>query len=112
VPAFYGDTLVHTGADWARFAGLIVAMALFCSVLGNALWNIASRALPLALTGQMIVFETIFASLYGYLWEGRWPTPLESLALALLVAGVAMCARAHRDDARAVSRDVEAEARA
>jgi drug/metabolite transporter (DMT)-like permease len=100
VPAFYGDAFVHTGADWLRFAGLIGAMALFCSVLGNALWNVASRALPLALTGQMIVFETIFASLYGYLWEGRWPTPLEGLALALLVAGVVSCARAHRTDAR------------
>jgi hypothetical protein len=44
----------------------------------------------------MIVFETIFASLYGYLWEGRWPTVLEGVALALLVAGVVMCARAHR----------------
>ena len=112
VPAFYGDTINHTGADWARFAGLVVAMALFCSVLGNALWNIASRALPLALTGQMIVFETIFASLYGYLWEGRWPTPLESVALALLVAGVALSARAHREEARAVAPDMEAEARA
>jgi drug/metabolite transporter (DMT)-like permease len=112
VPAFYGDTLVHAGVDWARFAGLVGAMALFCSVLGNGLWNIASRALPLALTGQMIVFETIFASLYGYLWEGRWPTPLEGLALSLLVAGVVMCTRAHRADARAVCADVPAEARA
>jgi drug/metabolite transporter (DMT)-like permease len=112
VPAFYGDRFNHTGADWARFAALIGAMALFCSVLGNALWNIASRALPLALTGQMIVFETIFASLYGYLWEGRWPTPLEGVALAFLVAGVALCARAHREDARAVPPDLEAEARA
>jgi drug/metabolite transporter (DMT)-like permease len=42
----------------------------------------------------MIVFETIFASLYGYLWENRWPTPLEGIALALLVAGVVSCARA------------------
>jgi drug/metabolite transporter (DMT)-like permease len=87
-------------------------MALFCSVLGNGLWNIASRALPLALTGQMIVFETIFASLYGYLWEDRWPTPLEGLALTLLVAGVVMCARAHRGEARAAAPDVEAQARA
>jgi len=79
---------------------LIGAMALFCSVLGNGLWNVASRALPLALTGQMIVFETIFASLYGYAWEGRRPTPLEAIALALLVAGVVMSARAHRTDAR------------
>ena len=100
VPAFAGDTLVHTGADWLRFAGLAGAMALLCSVFGNSLWNIASRALPLALTGQMIVFETVFASLYGYLWERRWPTPLEALALVLLVAGVVTCARAHHADAR------------
>jgi drug/metabolite transporter (DMT)-like permease len=101
VPAFHGDTLVHTGADWLRFGGLCAVMALFCSVLGNGLWNVASRALPLALTGQMIVFETIFASLYGYLWEGRWPAPLEGIALALLVAGVVSCARAHRAEGRA-----------
>jgi drug/metabolite transporter (DMT)-like permease len=100
VPAWYGDTLAHTNADWLRFASLIGAMALFCSVLGNGLWNVASRALPLALTGQMIAFETIFAALYGYLWEGRWPTPLEAIALALLVAGVVMSARAHRADVR------------
>jgi drug/metabolite transporter (DMT)-like permease len=61
----------------------------------------------------MIVFETIFAALYGYLWEGRWPTPLETIALALLVAGVAMSARAHRADAPArTPAHVEADARA
>jgi drug/metabolite transporter (DMT)-like permease len=113
VPAFHGDSLVHTGADWLRFAGLASAMALFCSVLGNGLWNVASRALPLALTGQMIVFETIFASTYGYLWEGRWPTPLEGIALALLVAGVVSCARAHRAEAPArTPAHMEADARA
>ena len=110
VPAFYGDTLVHTDADWLRFAGLIGAMALFCSVLGNGLWNVASRALPLALTGQMIVFETIFASLYGYLWEGRWPTLPEGIALALLVAGVVSCARAHRANARTARTPADADA--
>jgi len=38
--------------------------------------------LPLAHSGQVIMFETIFASPYGYLWEGNWPTPLEALARA------------------------------
>lgn len=96
VPAFYGDSGLHSAADWRTFALVAAAIALFCSVLGNALWNMASRALPLALTGQMIVFETIFAALYGFLWERRWPTALEAAALALLVAGVVACARAHR----------------
>lgn len=86
----------HDGSAWLRFGGLVVAMAILCSVLGNALWNRASRVLPLTMMGQMIVFESLFASLYGFLWERRWPAPLEALALALLVAGVAACAAAHR----------------
>jgi drug/metabolite transporter (DMT)-like permease len=71
-------------------------------VVGNALWNHASRLLPLTMTGQMIVFETLFALLYGFLWEGRWPTVLECLAMALLVAGVVSCSSAHRQQADAV----------
>lgn len=86
----------HAQADWLRFAGVTAVVAVLCSVVGNALWNRASRALPLTLTGQMIVFETLFASLYGFLYEARWPAPLELLALVLLVAGVASCAAAHR----------------
>ena len=54
-----------------------------------------AQALLLALMGQMIVFETVFASLYGFLWEARWPGGLE--AAALLLAGVASCAAAHRE---------------
>ena len=57
----------------------------------------ASRALPMALMGQMIVFETVFASLYGFLWEARWPSGLEAAALVLLLAGVVSCAAVHRD---------------
>jgi drug/metabolite transporter (DMT)-like permease len=49
------------------------------------------------MTGQMIVFETLFALLYGFLWEGRWPTGLEWLAMGLLIAGVLSCASAHRE---------------
>ena len=76
---------------------MVTAVGIFCSVVGNALWNHASRALPMALMGQMIVFETLFASLYGFLWERRWPGGLEAAALVLLVAGVVSCAAAHRE---------------
>jgi drug/metabolite transporter (DMT)-like permease len=48
------------------------------------------------MTGQLIVFETVFAVLYGFMWEQRWPTMAEALALALLLGGVALCASAHR----------------
>src|SRR5206468_7815576 len=86
----------HAASNWLSFAGVMATVAILCSVTGNALWNRASRLLPLALTGQMIVFETLFALLYGFLWERRWPTLLETLAMVLLVAGVLSCASAHR----------------
>ncbi len=95
-PAFLFGGPAHAGAEWLRFGGVIMAVAVFCSVVGNGLWNYASRTLPLALTGQLIVFETIFASLYGFIWEARWPTAWEVAALVLMVGGMVSCAAAHR----------------
>ncbi len=86
----------HAALDWLRFAGVVAFMAAFASILGNALWNRASRLLPLTLSGQMILFETLFALLYGFLWEGRGPTVTELAAMACVGASVLTCVRAHR----------------
>jgi drug/metabolite transporter (DMT)-like permease len=96
VPAFLLTGSAHAQADWMAFVGIVTAVAVLCSVVGNGLWNVASRVLPLSLMGQMIVFETVFAALYGYLWEARWPTAGEGVAMVLLLAGVASCASVHR----------------
>jgi drug/metabolite transporter (DMT)-like permease len=97
VPAFLLNPGVHASAAWLYFGGVVTTVAILCSVVGNALWNHASRLLPLTMTGQMIVFETLFALLYGFIWEQRLPTGLEWLAMALLIAGVLSCASAHRE---------------
>ena len=102
IPAFLLAPGVHASSAWLYFGGVVTTVAILCSVVGNALWNHASRLLPLTMTGQMIVFETLFALLYGFLWEGRWPTALESVAMVLLVAGVISCSSAHRQRAEAV----------
>jgi drug/metabolite transporter (DMT)-like permease len=94
--AFLGDSTVHSGREWAGFWAMAAAVAVFASILGNACWNRASRALPLTLGGQMIVFETLFGLVYGFLWQQRWPVPTEMLAAACLVAGVVWSAAAHR----------------
>lgn len=96
VPAFILAPGEHSAGGWLMFGVVGTAVALLCSVFGNTLWNHASRALPLSLMGQMIVFETLFAALYGFLWEARWPNGMEAAALVLLVAGVISCAAAHR----------------
>ncbi|CAN7197236.1 multidrug DMT transporter permease [Devosia sp. Root413D1] len=86
----------HAPTEWLHFAGVSIGVAILASICGNALWNRMSRLLPLTLVGQMIVFETVFALLYGFLWEQRWPQPLELLAGAFVLAGVISCLRAHR----------------
>lgn len=48
-----------------------------------------------ALSGQMIIFETVFALIYGFAYEARWPHSLELLAALLLLAGVTLSARRH-----------------
>ena len=95
VPAFAFDPVPHLPADWARLWGIGLVLAVFGSVLGNLCWNRASRLLPLTLVGQMIVFETVFALLYGFAWERRLPSALEALAIVCLGGGVLWCASAH-----------------
>lgn len=82
-------------AAWWTFWAVNAGIALGASVLGNSLWNAASRKLPLTLSGQMIVFETVFALVYGFAYEGRWPHLLELLAALLLVGGVGVAVRSH-----------------
>ncbi len=86
----------HPIDSWARLAAVSAGVAVFASITGNALWNRMSRLLPLTLVGQMILFETLFALLYGFLWERRLPTWLEIAALAFVVMSVLTCLAAHR----------------
>ena len=55
-----------------------------------------SRLLPLTLVGQMILFETLFALMYGFLWDHRPPTLLEIGALTCVFLSVLSCLAAHR----------------
>jgi drug/metabolite transporter (DMT)-like permease len=96
VPAFLLGGKVHAPAAWSWFWMVSFAVAIGASVIGNGLWNAASRYLPLSLSGQLIVFETLFALLYGFLHEGRWPRGLETAAVVLMLAGVLWSVRLHR----------------
>jgi len=85
----------HDTSAWLRFAMVSCGIALLASVAGNALWNSASRRLPLTMTGQMVIFETLFALLYSFLWEQRLPSVLEVGAIAALTAAVLWCVSSH-----------------
>jgi drug/metabolite transporter (DMT)-like permease len=93
------DDMQHDAVAWARFAAVSIGVAVFASIIGSLLWNRMSRLLPLTLVGQMILFETLFALIYCFLWERRPPTALEAAAFALVVASVLSCIKAHRGPA-------------
>jgi len=103
------DGAAGAGRDLALFWTCNALLALGASVIGNGLWNVASRRVPVTLSGQLILFETLFALLYGFLHRGYGPRPLEVAAVALLVAGVTWSVRAHAPgrEAREAPRGLE-----
>jgi drug/metabolite transporter (DMT)-like permease len=66
------------------------------SWLAACFWNAASKRLPASLAGQLIVSETIFSLLYGYIYDHRLPTLIEAAAALLLIGGVLTGIRAFR----------------
>jgi drug/metabolite transporter (DMT)-like permease len=86
----------HGLAEWLDFLWVAGGVALLSSVVGGACWNQASRLLPLALSGQVLVIETLAALVFGFLWEHRLPDGHELSAIALLLTGVVWCLNVHR----------------
>ncbi len=84
------------GPQPLRFIGLMLVIGLFASWFGTLLWNRASQRLPTTLAGQLIVFETLSALLYAFLWRGTLPSAAALAGIALLCAGVILGVRAFR----------------
>lgn len=86
---------------WALF------IALLSSVIGAGAWNLASRRLPMVLSGQLIALESFFATVLGLAFHGRLPTMTETVGLALILFGTAHSVRiilaTPRQDARCPS---------
>jgi drug/metabolite transporter (DMT)-like permease len=79
-----------------RYVGLMLTLGLCASWLGTLLWNRASKLLPTALTGQLIVFETLAALAYAFIWRGALPGSTALFGIALLIGGVILGVRAFR----------------
>ncbi|MCE4555747.1 DMT family transporter [Roseateles cellulosilyticus] len=90
VPAGYAFPL---GERPLAYVGLMAAIGLCSSWLGTLCWNEASQRLPTSLTGQLIVFETLAALAYAFMWHQRLPPPATVAGIALLVAGVSWALR-------------------
>ncbi len=60
-----------------------------CSWIGSYLWNSASKTLPVALLGQLCIFETIFALIFLAILEMRLPDWLELVGIGVVLVGIA-----------------------
>lgn len=84
------------GFGWASAGHLYLwAFALACvsSVAGAWAWNVASRLLPMVLTGQLISVETLFATAFGLIAQHRLPTLYELSGILMVMAGAVMAVR-------------------
>lgn len=87
---------VQSKADPVGFILISLAIGIGSSWLATVLWNVASQRLPADLCGQLIVSETVFALLYSFAWDGRWPRLTEAAAAALFILGMLASLRAHQ----------------
>lgn len=82
-----------------------LVQGLGATLAGAWAWSVATRRLPLALSGQLIASQTLYAAALGLLVHQRWPAPLEALGTGLLFVGVVWAIHAfYRRHARLGSR--------
>lgn len=89
-------TLPSRGFGFAHAGPLYawsLAIAMMSTVLGAWAWNAASRRLPMVLSGQLIALESLFATLLGLGFDGRWPSLMETAGLIAVLGGVIMAVR-------------------
>ncbi len=77
-----------TSSQGITFIVCALVLGIASSWVATWLWIVASKRLPLALSAQLIVSETIFALLFGFAYEARWPSIPEWIGIALQLVGV------------------------
>ncbi|MBP9842244.1 MAG: DMT family transporter [Simkaniaceae bacterium] len=82
------EKLFTPGRDLVHFLLGGAILGLLCSWVGSFLWNKASLHLPVALAGQLTIFETIFGVTFVYLIAREFPPMWESLGILLLLTAI------------------------
>ncbi|CCB85931.1 putative uncharacterized protein [Parachlamydia acanthamoebae UV-7] len=72
----------------AFLAGCLI-LGIICSWCGSYLWNRASTLLPIALAGQLTIFETVFALILVFFIEQRVPFYTEVAGMTLMLGAIA-----------------------
>jgi len=74
--------------EFLIFLSGCLILGIVCSWIGSYLWHRASTLLPIALAGQLTVFETVFALVFVFFVEGRIPVASEVLGMFIMLLAV------------------------
>ncbi len=87
VPAVNLAVLADRGLLLGLIAGSLF-LGIVVSWLATVMWNRVARVLPIAMAGQLVVFETLSSLIYAFVADQRWPTLIETASAALILTGV------------------------
>lgn len=59
-----------------------------CSWIGFYFWSKGSCLLPVGLSGQLLICETLFGLCLVHYWEDRLPSPIEWLGMVFMLTGI------------------------
>lgn len=85
-PNTFDSIFNSSNAIWFLLGSLFLGVVV--SWLATIGWNKASINLPIAVVGQLIVFETIASLAYGYILDARLPSFTEFACAILIISGV------------------------
>lgn len=89
VAFFLGDPFVDIRGEMITYTVLgCVFLGVIVSWYATIVWNYTSRNIPVAIAGQLIVFETISSIVYGYVFDSKFPPVNEIVAIFLILIGV------------------------
>ncbi len=90
-----------SSAEYLRLAIVCLIVGIGSTWVTTVLWNRASVLLPMALQGQMVVFEILFGLLYIFMTEGRLPSTNEFIGIACVVSGLLLSFRLMKSETQA-----------
>jgi drug/metabolite transporter (DMT)-like permease len=88
-----------------KFLAGIFVLGVVVSWFSTQIWNKVSRRLPITVSGQLLVVQSLAAILYGSWLDRQVPHPVELLCVALVVMGVVWGVKvSYEPGARALNR--------
>ena len=70
------------------FLLITAILGCICSWFGSFLWNSGCTYLPISLSGQLTIFESIFGLAFVYLIEKRLPSTFEILGITFMLSAI------------------------